>query len=90
MSFKKIKKIFSIRNNTGYFIMSIKFDLYNNKLLIICILQIATIYNAISQGWKVRKIGKKKYELSKHVSDFSNGELESFSLNCFVQNIIGL
>ena len=70
--------------------MSIKFDLYNNKLLIICILQIATIYNALSQGWKVKKIGTKKYELSKHISEFDKDELETFSLNNFVQNLVGL
>ena len=70
--------------------MSINFNLYANKLLIICILQIATIYNAIANGWKVKKIGKKKYELSKHISQFKEDELKSFSLNIFLKNTLFL
>lgn len=40
-----------------------------NKTLILCLLQVITIYNAIKLGWKVKKITDRKYELRKHIME---------------------
>ena len=53
-----------------------------NKDILIYIIQIVSIYNAILLGWKVRKIGNNKYELTK-----SNQNMESFCLEKFIKNI---
>lgn len=55
-----------------------------NKSMAICIyiIQIVTIYNAMMLGWHVKKIGRKKYELSKDVK-----ELQDFDLKCFINDI---
>ena len=53
-----------------------------NKDIIFYIIQIVSIYNAILLGWKVRKIGNNKYELTK-----SNHNMESFCLKTFIKNI---
>ena len=54
-----------------------------NRRLILYILQIATIYNAITLGWRVRKIGSRKFELSKKIS-----ELGDFDFADFVHKIV--
>ena len=49
---------------------------YNDKHIIVYILQIITIYNAIKYGWKIRKIGYKTYELSKKIYNCEDINLE--------------
>lgn len=44
----------------------------------IYILQIATIHNALKLGWKVRKIGSNKYELTKKISELENFQFPEF------------
>ena len=50
----------------------------NDKSLIIYILQVVTLYNAMIQGWNIKKIGKRKYKLSKRIEHLSNFNFESF------------
>ena len=51
-------------------------------MILLYIIQIVSLYNAIVLGWKVRKIGNNKYELTK-----SNRDMESFCLETFIKNI---
>lgn len=51
--------------------------------LILYIIQIVSIYNAVILGWKVKKIGYNKYELSK-----KNIEPTKFKFNDFITKII--
>lgn len=60
------------------------------KSIVICIIQIVTIYHAINQGWKIKKIGNQTYQLSKSISDSCNFNLKKFinqitvlPLNCY-------
>ncbi len=50
----------------------------HDKSLLIYILQIVAIYNAIMDGWKVKKIGIRKYELSKKINNSEDIELNYF------------
>ncbi len=50
----------------------------HDKSLLIYILQIVAIYNAIMDGWKVKKIGIRKYELSKKINTSEDIELNYF------------
>lgn len=54
---------------------------YNN--ILICLIQIVSIYNAIFLGWKVKKIGLKTYELSKKIK-----EPNTFDINEFINDIV--
>jgi|AntRauTorckE6833_2_1112554.scaffolds.fasta_scaffold18307_2 hypothetical protein len=61
-----------------------------NKSIVIYIIQIVAIYHAINQGWKIKKIGNRTYELSKNISDTCNFNLKNFinqitvlPLNCY-------
>jgi hypothetical protein len=47
---------------------------YNkNKLigeqLVLYLMQIMTLCNAIKDGWKIKKIGSRKYEMTKKIND---------------------
>jgi len=55
-------------------------ELYNYFLIVI--FQVMTIYNAINLGWSVKKIGHKKYKLSK---TFDN--IDDFQINDFINKI---
>ena len=57
---------------------------YHNKsmAIYIYIIQIVTIYNAMMLGWQVKKIGQRKYELSKDIA-----ELQDFDFEYFVDKI---
>ncbi|AYV82000.1 MAG: hypothetical protein Homavirus2_4 [Homavirus sp.] len=61
--------------------MKYNFD-NQNRELILCILQITTLYNAMQYGWNVKKIGNRQYELSKKLS-----EIADFNLEVFVNHI---
>jgi hypothetical protein len=54
-----------------------------HKSVIIYILQIATIYNAISDGWHIRRINNKSFEFSKKISNCNE-----FDLNCFIDKLL--
>ena len=58
---------------------------FMNKTIILFILQIITLYHATMLGWKVKRIGKRKYELSKNISEITN-----FDLNNFLSKIVTL
>lgn len=62
-------------------------DVSNSKStdLILCIIQLVAIYNAIVYGWKVTRIGNKKFELSKKVD-----KIENFDLDRFLDEIISI
>jgi hypothetical protein len=53
--------------------------------IILYILQIVSIYNALTMGWKVKKIGINKYEFSR-----KNIIVNDFNLNEFINNIISI
>ena len=55
----------------------------SNKKLLLYILQVITIYNAIILGWSVKKIGCRKYELSKKLININ----EQFDLITFIEQI---
>jgi len=42
------------------------------------IFQIATLYNAYSLGWTIKKIDDRTYELTKKINDLNNFELDMF------------
>ena len=63
--------------------MDLKLYNCNKTKLILCILQITTLYNAMQLGWKVTKIGNRKYELSKKISEINN-----FDFECFINKIL--
>lgn len=50
-----------------------------NRNTILCIMQIVAIYNAISLGWKVKKIGIRKYKLSKQITLLTNTDNDNLS-----------
>ncbi len=52
-------------------------------VLYIYIMQIVAIYNAMMMGWQVKKIGQRKYELSKKIN-----ELQDFKFDSFINDII--
>lgn len=56
---------------------------FYKKDIILLIVQIVTLYHASTLGWKVKKIGNRKYELSKSIS-----EIENFDLTKFMNNIV--
>jgi hypothetical protein len=45
--------------------------MYSETYVLLIIIQIISIYNAISMGWKVKKIDTNKYELSKQIPDIN-------------------
>lgn len=53
------------------------------RFLIIYIMQIISVYNAILLGWKVKKIGNNKYELS-----IKNVEAENINLLDFINKLV--
>ena len=57
--------------------------LFDNKKIIICILQIITIFNALQAGWEVKRINEKTLELSKETH-----LLNEFNFSVFLDNII--
>lgn len=57
--------------------MNIVTDLYSRKI-ILYIIQIATLYNAKLLGWNIRKIGERKYELSKELENPKTFHLDKF------------
>lgn len=63
-----------------------KYNLYNSdsRQLILCILQITTLYNAVRDGWDVKHLGERRFELSKkfdNILDFNTDFLDR-SVNC--------
>ena len=54
-----------------------------NKDILIYILQIVTLYNAISLGWRIKKINCKTYELTKQINN-----IETFNFNDFCESIV--
>ena len=58
------------------------YNLYNydkkNRDLILCILQISTLYNVMNRGWDIRQIGTRKYELSKKICELDNFDFKNF------------
>ena len=64
--------------------MKYNFD-NQNRELILCILQITTLYNAMQYGWNVKKIGNRRYELSKKLSEIN--DFNDFNLDVFVNSI---
>jgi len=58
------------------------------KQLLIYIIQIVTLYNASVRGWKIKKIGMRKYMLSKHINKFN--KLNNFQLDKFIYEIVDL
>lgn len=65
----------------NYFIMNAEY------ILLLRIIQIMTIYNIITLGWKVEKIGKNKYVLSKKIESLGS---EQFDLDKFLNNVASL
>lgn len=55
---------------------------YFKKEMIMCILQIVTIYNAIMLGWSVKKINNNTYELTRQL----NGA--SVDIHDFIEKIL--
>lgn len=45
---------------------------------IIYILKFIIIYNALNEGWKIKKINNNKYIFSKKIVDITYNDLESF------------
>jgi len=60
-------------------------SLMSNPIFVLCILRIMTLYNARMDGWRVKRIGNKRYELSKMVSD-----VDAFNLEEFMNRIVSL
>jgi hypothetical protein len=54
------------------------FDINIHRIIILYILQVTTLYNAMILGWKVRKIGNNKYELSKKMENQTDFDLKKF------------
>lgn len=59
----------------------------NEYFAILYVMQIISIYNAIIQGWKVKKIGDNRYELYKKMT---TNECNQFNLDVFVNNLINI
>lgn len=55
----------------------------NNEyyFILLYLVQIISLYNAISMGWTVKKIGVNKYELSTKNKEIGNIELSQFMIN---------
>jgi hypothetical protein len=68
-----------------------KLDFYNtqnqNRDLILCILQMTTLYNVMQKGWKVTKINNNTFELTKKISQIKNFDINSFDLELFIDDI---
>ena len=75
MTHKDIRKIYKIHM------------LYFNKTIILCLLQIVTIYNAIKLGWEVTKVRNRTYEFRKK---FVDGHPEDINLINLVNTIVSL
>lgn len=57
------------------------FNVHLNRAIILYILQMTTLYNAMVLGWKVKKIGNNRYELSKKIDEINEFDLKNF-VNC--------
>jgi hypothetical protein len=55
-----------------------------NKKIIIQVIQLATIYNAIKKGWRIKKLNYNTYELTKKIDDIGNFNFYEF-MNDIVQ-----
>ena len=58
------------------------------RQLLIYIIQIVTLYNASIRGWKIKRIGTRKYMLSKHINKFN--KFNNFRLDKFIYDIVDL
>ena len=66
-----------------------KYNLYNyddkNRDLILCILQISTLYNVMNRGWNIKRIDSRTYEISKKIC-----ELDNFDFNIFIKEVTNI
>jgi len=61
-------------------------NLYD-KNVIINLIQIVIIYNAIELGWNIKKIGYRKFQLSKKISELNNLSLKYILSNFFIGKV---
>lgn len=59
--------------------------MFYERILILCVLQVMTLYNAQKIGWQVRKIGERTYEFTKSIDS-----LETFSLEKFIDTVVSV
>lgn len=50
----------------------------NNRMTIIYVLQVIAVYNALNQGWKIKKIGYQKYRFTKPVFGYTDEDTLTF------------
>jgi hypothetical protein len=50
----------------------------NNRNTIIYVLQVIAVYNALSQGWKIKKIGNQKYKFTKSIFEHTDEDTLTF------------
>ncbi len=59
------------------------YDVYDiDRSVMVCIVEIISLYNASVTGWTVKKIGVHKYKLSKNITN-DNFQLKNFLNNVF-------
>ncbi len=59
------------------------YDVYDiDRSVMVCIVEIISLYNASINGWTVKKIGIHKYKLSKNITN-DNLQLKNFLNNVF-------
>ncbi len=57
----------------------------SERELIVLILQIVALYNAINQGWMVKIIGPKKYELTR---PYVKEKYDTINIENFLQKLV--
>lgn len=50
----------------------------NNRMAIIYVLQVMAVYNALNQGWKIKKIGNQKYRFTRPIFGHTDEDTMTF------------